>query len=45
MEMISNENANCKEKPMYRKAEVYLGLKEMSFEELRAQKWGKYRNV
>ena len=36
---------NGKERAMYRKKEVYLGLTEMSFEELRAQTWHKYRNA
>ena len=43
MELICGGDSKSKEKAMYKKSEVYLGLKEMSFEELRAQTWEKYR--
>ena len=43
MQLINNEQDTGKEKPMYRKHDIYLGLREISFEELKAQKWEKYR--
>ena len=39
MQLVQNEDINIKERPMYRKRDVYLGLREISFEELKAQKW------
>lgn len=43
MELINADDSKSKEKAMYKKSDIYLGLKEMSFEELRAQTWEKYR--
>lgn len=45
MQLIQNEETKSKEIPMYRKNEIYLGLKETSFEELKAQKWAKLQNI
>jgi len=43
--MLEGSVESGKERAMYRKKEVYLGLTEMSFEELRAQTWQKFRNA
>ena len=43
MQLINNEQNNGKERPMYRKEDIYLGLREISFEELKAQNWEKYK--
>ena len=45
IELMENNVDSGKERATYRKKEVYLGLTEMSFEELRAQTWQKYRNA
>ena len=45
MQLIKDEENKSKEIPMYRKEEIYLGLKETSFEELKAQKWFKLQKT
>ena len=45
MQLIKDEESKSKEIPMYRKDEIYLGLKETSFEELKAQKWMKLQKL
>ena len=45
MQLIKDEENKSKEIPMYRKDEIYLGLKETSFEELKAQKWMKLQKL
>jgi hypothetical protein len=45
MQLIKDEENKSKEIPMYRKDEIYLGLKETSFEELKAQKWFKLQKA
>ena len=43
MQLITNEEQSSKEKPMYKKKEIYLGLQEVSFEELLAERWERQR--
>lgn len=45
MQLIKDEENKSKEIPIYRKDEIYLGLKETSFEELKAQKWFKLQKT